>query len=141
MNKKLQVIRYIIADAFTAILAWSLFFIYRKFSENPQIFEHKEQIYGDAKLYIGLVLIPLFWLTLYLLNGTYRRIYRKSRVKELGQTFIITLLGVIIIFFVVILDDIVISYKSYYKSFCIWNSNAKEVVFAKDDSNYIVYIS
>jgi exopolysaccharide biosynthesis polyprenyl glycosylphosphotransferase len=51
--------------------------------------------------------------------GTYRRIYRKSRLKELGQTLTITLIGVIIIFFALILDDIVISYKTYYHSFIV----------------------
>jgi exopolysaccharide biosynthesis polyprenyl glycosylphosphotransferase len=35
---------------------------------------------------------------------------------ELGQTFVTTILGVIIIFFVLILDDVVFSYKDYYAS-------------------------
>lgn len=119
MNRKRQVAKYVIADLLTAAIAWSLFFLYRKSVHDPEIQANYGQIYADANYYIGVVVIPLFWLTLYLMAGTYRRIYRKSRLKELGQTLTITLIGVIIIFFALILDDIVISYRTYYKSFIV----------------------
>jgi len=51
--------------------------------------------------------------------GTYSRIYRKSRLKELGQTLLVTIIGVILIFFIILLDDSVKSYKDYYLSFFI----------------------
>ncbi len=119
MNRKLQVLKYVIADLLSAILAWSLFFTYRKYSVDPTIFSHLEDVFTDTKFYYGIVVIPLFWLILYVLIGTYRKIYRKSRLKELGVTFIITLIGVIFIFFSLLLDDVIISYKSYYKSFLV----------------------
>lgn len=119
MNRKRQVAKYVISDILTAAIAWSLFFLYRKSVHDPEIQANYGQIYADANYYIGVVVIPFFWLTLYLMAGTYRRIYRKSRLKELGQTFTITLIGVIIIFFALILDDIVISYRTYYKSFIV----------------------
>lgn len=119
MNKTRQVAKYVIADIFSAALAWSLFFLYRKAIHDPEIQANLGRIYVDANYYIGIAIIPLFWLTLYLMAGTYRKIYRKSRLKELGQTFTITLIGVTIIFFALILDDIVISYKNYYQSFIV----------------------
>lgn len=119
MNKKRQVAKYVIADLIAAALAWSLFFLYRKSVHDPEIQANLGQIYADANYYIGVTLVPLFWLMLYLMAGTYRRIYRKSRLKELGQTLTITLIGVIIIFFALILDDIIISYKTYYNSFFV----------------------
>ncbi len=117
MNRKLQVLKYILADTITAIIAWTLFFSYRKYIVEPDIINHIEDVFKDQKLYTGIVLIPLFWLFLYTIIGTYRRIFRKSRLKELGQTLLITLIGVIIIFFALILDDVVFSYKNYYQSF------------------------
>ena len=45
------------------------------------------------------------------------RSFRKSRLKELGQTLYISVIGVLIIFFSLLLDDTVISYKSYYHTF------------------------
>ncbi len=116
MNRKLQVARYVTADVLSAILAWGLFFVYRKYSIDPNVFEYPEVIYKDPNLIYGLIFIPIFWLCLYTLIGTYRRIFRKSRLKELGQTLQITILGVIILFFVLILDDTIVSYKNYYKS-------------------------
>ena len=111
MNRKLQTLKYLIADLTAAALAWGLFFSFRK------IYVEGESLQFDDKFYIGIVIIPLFWVTLYLLTGTYKKIYRKSRLRELGQTFFITLIGVLIIFFTLLLDDEVASYKHYYKTF------------------------
>lgn len=119
MNRNLQVTKYVVADLFTAALAWTLFFIYRKWVVDHQIFAYPQEIFLDRKLYIGIAVIPFFWLILYIIIGTYRKIYRKSRLKELGQTLSITFIGVIFIFFSLLLDDVVISYRSYYKSFII----------------------
>lgn len=119
MNKTLQVTKYVIADLFSAFLAWGAFFIFRKYSIDPNVFEYPETIYKDTNLIYGLIFIPVFWLCLYILVGTYRRIYRKARLKELGQTLLITIIGVIILFFALILDDTIISYRNYYQSILV----------------------
>jgi len=117
MNKKLQKLRYIFSDLITATLAWALFFAYRKKYIESVKFDMSIEIEFSSTFYIGLIIIPIFWITLYYLSGYYKDVYRKSRLKELWQTFVTTLFGVIIIFFVLILDDEVVSYKSYYLSF------------------------
>jgi exopolysaccharide biosynthesis polyprenyl glycosylphosphotransferase len=117
MNKRLQVAKYVFLDWLSALLAWSLFYIYRKYTEDPQIFHHFERILEDQKFWLGIIILPLFWILLYMMQGSYRRIYRKSRLKELGQTIIITLIGVTFIFFFLILDDVIQTYRSYYQSF------------------------
>jgi exopolysaccharide biosynthesis polyprenyl glycosylphosphotransferase len=119
MNTRLQVAKYVILDWLAALLAWILFYVFRKQSEDPYFHEYFEIIYDDPKFWYGILLIPLGWLLLYAMVGTYRKIYRKARLKELGQTFIHTLIGVTVIFFVAILDDVIITYKSYYQSFII----------------------
>ena len=119
MNNKLQVLKYVVADVLSAFLAWGLFFYYRKVTIDHQIFRIKGQILIDNNLYLGLFLIPLFWITLYLIVGTYSKIFRKSRLRELGQTLLMTIIGVMMIFFVILLDDDVKSYKDYYMSFFI----------------------
>lgn len=116
MNRRLQVFKYVIGDLVSAVLAWGLFFVYRKYAADPEVFNHPEVIYNDSNLIYGLIFIPIFWLCLYIIMGTYRRIYRKSRLRELGQTLTITFFGVIIIFFALILDDTIVSYKNYYQS-------------------------
>ena len=113
MNRKLQVLTYVLADFLAAVLAWSLFFIYRKFVVDPMVFHHPGLIFADQNLYIGLAVIPLFWLILYVLIGTYRKIYRKARLREFGITLLITFIGVTVIFFSLILDDVIITNRTY----------------------------
>ncbi|NVN94704.1 MAG: sugar transferase [Bacteroidetes bacterium] len=119
MNKKLHVAKYVSADVFSAMLAWGLFFIYRKNKIEPDILRNFDIIINDLNLYKGLLFVPVFWMLLYLMIGTYRKIYRKSRLKELEQTFVISLIGVLIIFFALILDDVIVTYKNYYQSFLV----------------------
>ncbi len=114
MNKSLQKLKYIVWDITAAGLSWSLFFIYRKLLIEPNILEHLNFVYEDVNFWIGLLIIPIFWNLLYISDGTYRKIYRKSRLKELGQTLRMSVIGVAIIFFTLILDDQIISYKNYY---------------------------
>ncbi len=108
-----------IADYFSAALAWAMFYIYRKYSVEPVVISDLDLILIDPKFYYGVSLIPLFWLILYYIIGNYRKIYRKARLKELGHTILITLIGVIILFFALILDDIIVTYKSYYRLFMV----------------------
>lgn len=117
MNKKIQTLKYVLLDLLSAMIAWTLFFIYRKYAIDPTVLERISEITADTNLYLGITIVPLFWLLLYYLAGTYRKVYRKSRLKELGQTFLVSLVGVTIIFFTLILDDIILSYKAYYRSF------------------------
>lgn len=116
MNKTLQVTKYLFADFVSAMLAWTSFFVYRKYAIDPENIIKDGHVFLDDNLYLGLFLIPFFWLTLYTLAGSYRSIYRKSRIGELGQMLLLTIIGVIVIFFALLLDDAVISYKGYYKS-------------------------
>lgn len=117
MKKNLQQARYVFADWSSAIIAWTLFFVYRKFVVDPVNTVTLADIFSDPKLYAGIAVIPMFWLILYVIAGSYRKIFRKSRIRELSQTFSTTFIGVTIVFFTLILDDVVISYRSYLQSF------------------------
>jgi exopolysaccharide biosynthesis polyprenyl glycosylphosphotransferase len=119
MNKRLQVLKSVLLDALSAMLAWVTFFLYRKhLTENIDtgLFS---VVFNDRNLYIGLLMVTLFWLMLYAIAGTYLDIYRKSRLRELGLTLLLTFLGTIAIFFVLILDDQVKSYIHYYKAYLV----------------------
>jgi len=117
MNDRKQAITYILADYLTAMVTWLLFFCFRKWTVDPHVLSHPEAIFTDHNLYLGIAVIPVFWLALYVIIGTYRQIFRKSRLKELGQTVMITFIGVTILFFALILDDIIISNRTYLKFF------------------------
>lgn len=119
MNNKSLAILYILFDFISASLSWAIFYIYRKIQVEPQVFGYDIPFELGIKFYAGLMTIPLFWLTIYYLAGTYRDVILKSRLRELGQTFILVLVGVIVLFFALILDDVIVSYKDYYTSFFV----------------------
>lgn len=119
MNKTLQRLKYIIADYTAAALAWSLFYLYRKFFIEPDKFGVNPDIIFDRQYLIGIIILPIGWLLAYYLTGFYKNIYRKSRINEWGQTLATSLIGVTFIFFFILLDDFVSSYKAYYKVFAV----------------------
>ena len=118
MNKTVQTIKYIVFDALGATSAWILFFIYRKLFIESKKFG-PTPLEFDNNFYLGIILIPLFWILIYYISGYYRHIYRKSRLKELWQTLSLSIVGIITIFFILILDDTIVSYKDYYQSLFI----------------------
>ena len=111
-NNLLHTIKYITLDLISASSSWLIFLYYRTvYMENGQMF------FMNEERILGLLSINLLWIIFYLLSGSYSNIYRKSRLKELSQIFIISIIGVTIIFFAVLLDDFIVSYKQYYSSF------------------------
>jgi len=117
MNRKLQTAKFVIADLLSAAIAWSIFFFLRKSAETQAMNDTLQIVINDNKFYFGVIAIPLFWLSLYTLTGSYHNVYRKARMSELGQTLLLSLIGVIIIFFALILDDVIQTYRNYYKLF------------------------
>lgn len=118
-NKTRQTIKYVVTDWFCALIAWTLFFFFRKHNEDPDIFEHYQSVFNDINFIMGIIAVPIFWLVLYTISNYYNNVFAKSRLKELGQTFFVILIGTVILFFVTIIDDVIVSYKSYYVSFAV----------------------
>ncbi|MCE3279539.1 MAG: glycosyl transferase, partial [Bacteroidetes bacterium] len=116
MNKSLQVLKYILADIISAAAAWTLFYSFRKLYIESGKYGTAIPVIFDKQFFSGLIIVLIFWLFLYVLTGTYKNIYRKSRLREVGQTLLITIIGVIILFFLLLLDDEIQSYRSYYQS-------------------------
>lgn len=116
MNKKLQVLKYLFSDYISAAIAWFLFNLFRKVYIESANYGIQINIEYNTNFFIALFGLPLFWLMIYSAFGYYNNVYRKSRLQELGQTIVTSIIGVILIFFILILDDTVFSYKDYYAS-------------------------
>ncbi|MFM7105392.1 MAG: sugar transferase [Flavobacteriales bacterium] len=120
MNNSRQTLKYIITDYFMAAVSWMILFGYRKkYFEGVQ--SSSESF--DDNFFLGLVLVPAFWITLYFVSGQYYEILRRYRVKELAEISMTTIVGVLAIFFVLLLDDRIVDYKSYYKSILVLTSS------------------
>ncbi len=113
MKRRYHLYRFIGFDFVAAVIAWILFYSFRKILLD----ESWEGI--SIPLFEHALMIGLFWMLLYYFFGFYSEIYRKSRIKEFFTMFAVSLLGVLIIFFTLLLDDQGVgdNYKAYYKTF------------------------
>jgi polysaccharide biosynthesis protein PslA len=103
---------YTIADYSTSVIAWMLFFFVRKLLLH-------QPLTTDQKFWLGIFFIPVGWILFYGLVGSYRSIYKKSRLNEFTTTFICTLTGCVTLFFLFLLDDVENDYSYYYAAFGI----------------------
>ena len=101
-NKVKQTVKYVVSDWLCSLVAWVSFFFYRKIKEVPNFMEQYQTVFEDYNFLIGVITIPLFWLLLYTIVGYYHNVFLKSRLKELVQTFLVTLVGVVILFFAIL---------------------------------------
>lgn len=105
---------YACADLLSAMVAWALFYYFRARGEGKTI---DEGVIGDHNFWYGLVIIPIAWVIFYWIFDRYQDIYRLSRLTTLFRTFFLSLAGVIIIFFALLLDDTVDDASGYFQSF------------------------
>jgi len=102
-------------DFIAAGLAWFFFFIYRKRIEVGTI--DWNQILQDNNFYYGLIIIPIGWVVMYTIFDQYQAVYRLSRMSTLNRTAILSLSGVLFVFFTLLTDDLTLGYVSYFKPF------------------------
>jgi exopolysaccharide biosynthesis polyprenyl glycosylphosphotransferase len=104
---------YTFADWLAATLTWSVFYLCRRLllGEVETFFNQPL----DQKFYYGILFIPVGWVILFHLFGSYRNLYNKSRLQELTTTFFCVIFGCLAVFFTLLLDDRISNYRTYYK--------------------------
>jgi len=115
-----QIAKYLFADALAAGLSYMVLFSYRKIKIQNQDYASIWDMFSEDQFSKGLLITCIFWIALYAITGIYKDIFRRSRLKEIFQTFNSSLFGSVIIFFVLILDDWVVSYVDYYPSYGVY---------------------
>lgn len=116
MNRKRYTIINILLDWSSAAIAWTLFYVYRKYNIDFYKTYVEPSVIFDVQYWRGILLIPAFWVLLYYLSGHYNDVFRRSRINEIYQLLFASVFGSIILFFNLLLDDYVANYKYYYKS-------------------------
>ena len=115
--RRFQYIKLVAADFGAALVAWMCFYLVRKYLLNELTgYRFTEGALFD--LTGSAIFIATFWTLLYTLVGEYRDIYRKSRLGEIIRLAQVSMLGAVVIFFTLLLDDQgVVNYRAYYKTF------------------------
>lgn len=110
MNSRLLTFCLIIFDWLASSVAWGGFYYIRKLRIENTDFT------VNSTFYLGISIIPLVWVFLYMLQGTYQDVRRLHRLKIFNLTFLGTLLGTIGIFFLFLIDDEITGYRQYYSA-------------------------
>ncbi len=116
-NRNYQIFRYVLFDVIAAIASWFAFYVYRKKFIESLKHGYDIPLVVDDKLILGLIFIPIFWISFYALTGYYNKIYRRSRLNEVWQTLNTSIVGSLILFFTLVLNDSIDNYYDYYKEF------------------------
>ncbi|MEJ6617429.1 MAG: sugar transferase [Crocinitomicaceae bacterium] len=110
MNSRLLTFYLIIFDWLASSLAWGGFYYIRKLKIEQAEFT------VNSTFYLGIIIIPVVWVFLYMLQGTYQDVRRLHRLKIFNLTFLGTLLGTLCIFFLFLIDDEIKGYRQYYSA-------------------------
>ena len=116
-KRNFQLIKLLLSDFGAAVVAWIAFFGLRRYL--LQEVSGGVPFKPDELFSLGLAAVAIggFWLGLYALFGHYRAIFRKSRVRELVSLSQVAVLGCLIVFFALLLDDAGVHYyRAYYKT-------------------------
>ena len=122
MDKRLQRIqlaKYVLFDYLAAVLAWLSYLSYLIVNNGFSIHLLAEELLTEETLLFGLLIIPVFWLALYYLSGAYNSIFRQSRLGQFGHTLLTSLIGVLVIYFVILLNQEATLIKGHYQSLLV----------------------
>ncbi|HEX5624992.1 MAG TPA: hypothetical protein VFX48_03165, partial [Saprospiraceae bacterium] len=99
MLRRRENIIYIILDFVFGILAWYLYVRY--LGANDYFIGDPDQM-GEQIFKSGVILIPVTWFFLYLLADQYQDVYRLSRWSVFSRTLLLSLIGCLVVFFVLL---------------------------------------
>ncbi|WP_431214608.1 nucleoside-diphosphate sugar epimerase/dehydratase [Puia sp. P3] len=122
MQRKLHTVSilwYILSDYATALLSSIIFHFSRRILLSETIF-YNHKLLLTQRFWLGTSTIPLGWLALYTLMGSYRNLYQKSRLNESTNTFIYSIVGCTIVFFAIVINDPVKDYHYFYQTYFVF---------------------
>ena len=97
-RKRLQTLFYLISDFSATYIVWLAFAYMRR-----EILEGYGHL--DIQQFINASVISFYWIILYTIAGLYTKPFRRSRLQEITQLFKYSIVGVLMIFFLIFLDD------------------------------------
>lgn len=117
----IPILWYILSDYAAALLSSNIFHFSRRILLSEPIFVG-HRLLLTSRFWLGTTTIPLCWLILYTLVGSYKSLYQKSRLSEVANTFVYCLIGCTIIFFSIVINDPVKDYHYFYQTYMIFLS-------------------
>jgi exopolysaccharide biosynthesis polyprenyl glycosylphosphotransferase len=102
-TRKLSIL-YAICDFLASASAWTIFCVLKNRSE---VLNSPEAHVTTGEFITGLIAIPISWVLLYMITGFYAASLKRSRLLELVYSLAVTIPGVSILFFILILHGFI----------------------------------
>lgn len=116
--KPLHIAWYIFADALSSVITWTMVALQRKILLHQEPSTLGGLLTQDYFFKQSLLLNTFFWIILYAIAGSYNTsLYKKSRLNEITTTCIETLIGSLILLFILFLNDSEEHYTYFYYVF------------------------
>lgn len=116
MNDRKRILRYLLLDYVSAFLAWQAFNVFRFFTfrHTTGFSNLTDFLTLDKALWMSM-LIPALWLVIYSFSGYYSVPRRKTNLGDLLNTAVSTLIGVLLLFFLIVINDYPEDPNLYYE--------------------------
>jgi exopolysaccharide biosynthesis polyprenyl glycosylphosphotransferase len=114
-----SILWYILSDYATALLSSMIFHFSRRVLLSEPLY-YNDRLVLTQRFWLGTATIPLGWLILYTLMGSYRSLYQKSRLSEATNTFIYSVIGCTTVFFAIVINDPVKDYHYFYQTYFVF---------------------
>ncbi|RYY12061.1 MAG: sugar transferase [Chitinophagaceae bacterium] len=117
-SHKVHTVWYLASDFLAATFAWIVLYFFRRW-QLGEVLVYDGALYLNQRFWLGLLVLPLSWITFYAILGAYKPLYRKSAFSEFTITLTASIIGCTAIFFLIVINDPQKQYTYYYKSlFC-----------------------
>jgi polysaccharide biosynthesis protein PslA len=117
----IPILWYILCDYAAALLSCNIFHFSRRLLLSEPVFVN-HRLLLTQRFWLGTTTIPLGWLILFTLMGSYKNLYQKSRLSEAANTFVYCLFGCTVVFFAIVINDPVKDYHYFYQTYFIYLS-------------------
>lgn len=116
MQDKKRILSYFFLDYLSALISWQLFSILRfyVFKNTTGFFDLNDFLFNEKAIILG-ILVPVFWTVEYFFSGYYSMPRRKTVLGDLQHSAVNTLIGVLLLFFLIIINDYPESPELYYE--------------------------
>ena len=107
ISESRQRITYIVCDYITTNVAWLLFNILRFYfiNTNQANYGSLSVFLTSHQLVLGQIFFPLMLLVIFYLSGYYNKVFLKSRLHEIVNTISTSFIGMLLIYFIALIND------------------------------------
>ena len=122
VDQRLQRVKYVVGDFVSSSVAWLAYNCMRyALGAVHGTYMSLGEFLGAKVVLLGQLFFPLMMMFTYLLSGYYNEVTRKSRVHELLTTFWSAVVNALAIFFLALINDVILPRRFNYEMiFILW---------------------